>query len=214
MKRATLFQIAREGWFVLIPLVVLMLVVHALLDWWAALPLVVLLVLGVLFFRDRPRHGCAEPLAALAPVDGQVMHRREGYDPFLDREAIRVSVRVDCLGAYYLRSPVEGTALELSGDEVEAFAGTLSWLRTDEGDDIVLAISAGWMLGARPCLGNYGARIGQGRCCGVRRLARVVDVYLPRHSRVKVEPGEHVRAGASVLAKFVHKTQVCGQVVK
>ena len=211
MKRATLFLVAREGWFVLIPLVVLALVLHALVDWWATLPVLLLLVLAILFFRDRPCHVSAEPLAVIAPAGGVITHRRECYDPFLDREAIKVSIHVNLLGAYYLRSPVEGNVLELSGEAAEQFAGTVSWLHTDEGDDVVCAISAGHMFGARPCVGNYGTRIGQGRCCGVRRFARQIDVYLPLYSRVMVEPGQRVTAGASVLAKFVHKAaRDCG----
>src|SRR5699024_11178544 len=116
-----------------------------------------------------------------------IRHRREGYDPFLDREAIKITIQFDLFGAYYLRSPVEGTALEVSGEGVESFDGVVSWIRTDEGDDIVVAISHGFTLGARPCRGNYGERVGQGRCCGTRRLARQIDVYLPVNSLVLVD---------------------------
>lgn len=206
MRRATLFQVAREGWYVLVPLIVLIFIVHAMLDWVAALPVFILLVLAVVFFRDRPCNVAAEPLAVIAPMDGVISHRRECYDPFLDREAIRITIQFNLFGAYYFRSPVEGTTLELSGEAVESFGGTVSWIRTDEGDDIVLATSRGAMLGASPCRGNYGDRVGQGRCCGTRRLARQVDVYMPVHSRVMVDLHAQVRAGSTVLAKLVHKT--------
>src|SRR5699024_11408183 len=71
-----------------------------------------------------------------------------------------------CSSDLYFRSPVEGTTLELSGEAVDAFHGTVSWIRTDEGDDILVAVSHGMTLGARPCQGSYGERVGQGRCCG------------------------------------------------
>lgn len=206
MRRTTLFQVAHEGWYVLIPLIALIFILHAAIDWWAALPIAVLLVPVVLFFRDRPCHVAAEPLAIIAPMDGHVVHRREGYDPFLDREAIRITIELSLFGAYYFRSPVEGTALELGGEAVESFNGTVSWIRTDEGDDIIIAVSHGLTLGARPCRGDYGDRVGQGRCCGARRLARQVDVYMPAHSRVIVDLHAPVVAGATVLAKLVHKT--------
>src|SRR5699024_8352832 len=177
MKRATLFQIPREGWLVLIPLIGLLLVLAAAFGWRAALPAGVLVMLAVLFFHDRPRYISAEPLAVIAPVDGVVQHRREGYDPFLDREAIKISIRVRLLCAYYLRSPVEGTLKELDGKAELLPAAPASWIRTDEGDDVALVVSAGSLLGARPCLGSYGVRVGQGRSCGIRRLARVMDVY-------------------------------------
>src|SRR5699024_911408 len=82
------------------------------------------------------------------------------------------------------------------------------WIRTDEGDDILVAVSHGMTLGARPCQGSYGERVGQGRCCGTRRLARQVDVYMPVHSRVMVELHTRVYAGATVLGKLVHKQPV------
>lgn len=205
MKRATLFQIAREGWFVLIPLCAIVIAVHALWDWWAALPVVALAVLAAVFFRDRNCRIAAGPLAIIAPVDGVVTHRREGYDPFLDRQAIKVSIRVDRLGDYYLRSPVEGRLLELHDDGPGTPGGLVSWLRTDEDDDIVYAITKGVMFGLRPCLGNFGIRVGQGRCCGVRRLARSIDVYLPHYARVLCEPGDSVHAGSTVLANLVKK---------
>lgn len=205
MKRATLFQIARGGWYAIIPLVVLVFLLHAAIDWWAALPAALLLIPVVMFFRDRPCYVAAEPLAVIAPMDGAVTHRRECYDPFLDREAIRITIRLSLFGAYYFRSPVEGTTLELSGEAMDAFHGTVSWIRTDEGDDILVAVSRGLTLGARPCRGSYGERVGQGRCCGTRRLARQVDVYMPVHSRVMVELHARVHAGATVLGKLVHK---------
>lgn len=133
-------------------------------------------------------------------------HRREGYDPFLDREAIKVSINVSLLGAYYLRAPVEGQLLELDTGDGGTRTGLASWLRTDVGDDIVFAVTKGRLFGSRPCLGNYGIRVGQGRCCGVRRLACSIDIYLPQHARVLVEPDEPVQAGASVLANLVDKS--------
>lgn len=205
MRRVTLFQIAGAGWYVVVPLVVLIFALHAVLGWWATVPVLVLLVPVVLFFRDRPCHVAAEPLAIIAPMDGEVTHRRECYDPFLDREAIRVTIRLSLFGAYYFRSPVEGTMLELDSGAVDMFDGAMSWIRTDEGDDILIAASRGPMFGARPCRGGYGERVGQGRCCGTRRLARQVDVYMPAHSRVLVDLHARVQAGATVLGKLVRK---------
>src|SRR5699024_8018005 len=186
MKRTTLFQIAREGWFAVIPLVALVLVAHALQGWWATLACVLLLALAVPFFHDRPRHVAARPLAIIAPTNGVVLQAHACHDPFLDRPAQKISMRVAWFGGYYLRSPVEGTLLELEGVAVTAISGMPSWIRTDEGDDIVIAVSAGNMLGASPCHGNYGQRVGQGRCCGVKRYARMIDVYLPADTRLMV----------------------------
>lgn len=178
---------------------------NAMAGYWPGMVLLVLIVLAVAYFWDSPRDVPAEPLAVIAPVDGTVVHRRECYDPYLDREAIRITLRVHPFGAYLLRAPVEGTVLELPGEVVERQGGVASMIRTDEGDELVVAIRHGSLLGSHPCRSNYGERVGQGRCCGMRRLARRVDIYLPVNSRVEVELGDSVSAGACALAKLVHK---------
>jgi len=205
MRRKTLFHIVPEGWAVLIGLTVAALIVNATVGPLWMLPVLALLVLAALYFRDSPRNVPAEPLAVISPVDGTIVHRRECYDAFLDREAIKLSIRVDMLGAYLMRSPVEGTVLELTGEAIDQLDGVASRIRTDEGDDLIMVIRDGSLFGARPCRSSFGERVGQGRCCGQRRLARRVDLYLPVNSRVEVELGDHVRAGACVLAKLVHK---------
>lgn len=205
MQRKTLFHIVPEGWGVLFALAIVFLIVNTGIGVWAALPVLVLMAVSVLFFRDSPRNVPAEPLSVIAPVDGTVIHRRECYDPYLDREAVKVAIRVNPFGAYLLRSPVEGTVLELAGETVERLGGVASMIRTDEGDELVMAIRYGTLLGARPCRNGYGERVGQGRCCGNRRMARRVELFLPVNSRMEVELGDHVRAGACVLAKLVHK---------
>lgn len=205
MRRKTLLHIVPEGWLVLGVLAGLLVIVNAWFGVIAGLPLAVLIVAGAAYFRDAPRDVPAEPLAVIAPVDGRIRHRRECYDPYLDREAVKLSIDLDWFGAYLLRSPVEGTVIELPGDVVAAQGGTASWIRTDEGDELIVAVRDGALFGERPCRNNYGERVGQGRCCGTRRLTRRVDLFLPMNSRVEVELGDHVAAGKGVLAKLVHK---------
>lgn len=206
MGRATFLQIAREGWaFILLALALSYAVGDSLDSWAAGLPFLALAALLAAFFRDPPRRAPPGPLAVIAPVDGRITHRRECYDPFLDREAIRISIGVAAFGAYSLRSVVDGTVLELPECAAPDYRGTASWVRTDEGEDIVVAVPDGSLFGADPYRQRYGERVGQGRKCGHRRLARVVDIYLPPHARPEVEVGARVRAGADLLATLVRK---------
>lgn len=205
MRRATFLQIAREGWSFIAFALVLAYGGAYFAGWWAGLPFLALAAWLIAFFHDPVRDVPSEPLAVIVPADGRVTHRRECYDAFLDREAIRISIDVASLGAYLLRTPAEGTVLELPAAAWSDFGGTASWIRTDEGDDIVLTVPRGAMFGARPCQVSFGERVGQGRRCGPRRLARRIDIYLPPHSRVEVSVGQRVRAGSDVLATLVHK---------
>lgn len=206
MGRAKLLSIAREGWPFIGLMVAGWLYIHAYYGTYAALPFAFAALYLIAFFHDPERHVPAEPLAVIAPVDGRIVHRRECYDAFLDREAIKVSIHVSRMGAYLIRSVCEGTVVELPSDAWPEFRGTASWIKTDEGEDIVLAVPEGTMFGSRPCQIPYGERIGQGRRCGMRRLARRIDVYLPPNCRVEVEMGQRVRAGRDVLATLMRKT--------
>lgn len=205
MRYATFLHLAREGWFLLVPLGLAGLGLALLLDsnwpWMLALALAGLLALSL---RDRDRKVPPQPLGLVAPADGRIVHRRECHDPYLDRAAIRLSLRLDRRGVYYLRAPTEGTLMEIKTGRGQGRHPQSSWLRTDEGDDIVLVVSEGSLLGQRPCNAGFGQRLGQGRRCGMRRLARQIDLFIPATCRVDVALGEHVRAGSDVLATMVH----------
>lgn len=204
MRHATFLHVAREGWLPILLVAAGGAAAYALWAWWAALPFAVLAILLAAFFHDAERDAPAEPFAVVAPVDGRVIGHRECHDPFLDREAVRVSIRVARFGQYFLRAPVEGTVLELPPDAWPEFEGTTSWIRTDENDDVVIAVSEGAMFGTRPCRIGYGERVGQGRRCGVRRLALQMDLYLPVNARIEVDVDEKATAGCRALATLIH----------
>lgn len=206
MRRKTLLHLVPEGWAVLIGLAAAFFILEAVAGFWWASPLLVLLLISGLYFRDAPRDVPAEPLAVIAPADGRVVHRRECYDPFLDREAVRLTLQLSWFGNYLIRSPVEGTVVELTGEAIEQLAGCASHIRTDEGDDLVMVVRERGLFGRRPCRSDYGERVGQGRCCGMRRATRCIELYLPVNSRVEVELGDRVRGGECLLAKLVHKS--------
>lgn len=207
MAKARIMRIAREGWPFIIVLAFVWWQVHMHVGLLYGLPIALGVVYLAAFFYEPDRDVPAEPLAVVAPTDGKISLRRESYDPFLNREAIKISIEVERVGAYMLRAPVEGGVLEIEPNDAKTRTAQASWIRTDEGDDVVFAVSAGSLFGARPCRVRYGERVGQGRRCGLRRLARQVDVYLPLHSRIDIAMGQKVKAGESVLATLVHKLQ-------
>ena len=155
-------------------------------------------------FLDHDRIVPAQALGLIVPADGVIVHRRECRDPYLDRAAIRISIKLNRYGVYYLRAPCEGMLMELKASRSCHNANQASWIRTDEFDDIVIVVSEGSLLGQRPCNAAFGQRLGQGRRCGPRRLARRLDLYIPVNSRVDVQLNQKVRAGTDVLATMVH----------
>jgi len=176
--------------------------------WWAGLPLAVLLAGLVLLFQDPWRDIPAAPLGVLAPVDGVVTEITGAGPGILDREAVRVTMRINNFGAYTARSPIEGKVLD-PRDNLSDHSRWLDvhgmWVRSDEDDDVVVLIHGAKWLGAPKAFLGYGERVGQGQRFAFMRLARTADVYLPADAHVRVKTGQSVRAGTDSLAELRHR---------
>lgn len=161
----------------------------------------------VLVFRDPRRDIPASPLGVVSPVDGQVVSVELADKGVLQGEAHRVRIRIDSLGTYTARAPVEGKVMNLrsvDSDKVADYATNALWIQTDEGDDVVLGF-AGYRFGLAPrSFVRFGERVGQGQRCAYLRLARFAELHLPIASTILAEPGQVVEAGADLVAKVPH----------
>lgn len=194
--------IAREGRTPVLASMVLALLVMQFVGFYASLVFWVFCLLLVLFFRDPDRDIPAVPLAIVCPVDGRISSISMTHDPYLDRPGIRVVLQMNPYGVFSARSPVEGKVLDPPNIPPGAPHGV--WLRTNEGDDIVMVMNRGRLHNAPRCYVRIGDRVGQGQRCGFIHLGGQVDLYLPESSRTLVAPGDWVRGGADVVAKLAH----------
>ena len=206
--------IAREGWPFIALAVVLALIALRIGNLWFMAASIYLFVVLVLLFRDPRRKVPPRPLGVIAPVDGRILRVLPTNKGELRREALLIEMTVDHFGAYTARSPTEGKVLNLrdnvrDGSRLTGSSGL--WVRTDEGDDVVvLMIGNRWV--ARPrCIVGYGERVGQGRRFAFSRLARRARIYLPLSARVEVQPGQRVRAGSDILAELVRHDEPPGE---
>lgn len=196
-----LIGIVPEGWFVILLLALIVGVAYYnARELLAASALLLILPVGV-YFHDSPRRVPSRPRGILCPVDGTVVFRRECHDPVIEREAVSIRIRVDRWGGYCLRAPIEGEVVPAP----RSYARAVSCLRTDEGDQVIVALTRGAMLGARPIWLPFGERVGQGRRCGVRRFAREIEMLVPAGVRVEVALGERVRCGETVIATLLRR---------
>ncbi len=198
---APILRIAAEGWVFLLLLVLLGGLALISECWFLLVLALALIVVAVLFFHDTPRQTPAKPLGILAAADGLVSFRRECHDPYLAREAIRIGITVPFFSNYLLRTPVEGEVTAVQGAPSK-----VSCIRTDEGEAILIVATRGSLFGASPVWADVGDRVGQGRRCGARRLARTIDIYLPEDCRVEVQLGQTVRCGETVLATLLRRS--------
>src|SRR5437773_11923908 len=103
--------IAREGW----PFLVVAIAVEAALSlspWWPVAALAWLAVVFIAqFFRDPPRAIPPQPNAVLSPADGKIVSVGNVRDPYLERDALRISVFMNVFNAHSNRSPVDGVVV-------------------------------------------------------------------------------------------------------
>ena len=202
--------LAREGWPHLVIALALALGATWLLCWWS-IPFWLLLAFVAQFFRDPHRTIPQTPGVVLSPADGRIVLVGRARDPYLERDALKISVFMNVFNVHSNRSPAAGTvqrrwyhagsflnaALDKASAENERMA---VHLRTDQGVDIVFVQIAGLVARRILCYANQGERLERGQRYGFIRFGSRVDVYLPVSASAKVAVGDTVTAGISALA--------------
>ena len=203
--------IAREGWPFL-GIAIAVAVALSFTSWW---PLTLLAWIAVLFigqfFRDPPRTVPAEVGAVLAPADGKVVAVLNARDPYLDRDALKISVFMNVFNVHSNRSPVDGTVANLwyhAGSFLNAALDKASLenernalhLRTPEGIDVTCVQVAGLIARRILCYVKPGDSLARGQRYGFIRFGSRVDVYLPADATPRAAVGDIVHATESILA--------------
>ena len=205
--------IAREGWpFVAIAAVVT--AAAAVAGWWtlAAVALVALAFV-VQFFRDPPRTVPQQGNAVLAPADGRIVKVEAARDPYLDRDALKISVFMNVFNVHSNRSPVDGRVVNAwyhRGSFLNAALDKASLenernalhLKTAAGDDVTCVQIAGLIARRILCYVKPGDSLARGQRYGFIRFGSRVDVYLPPTAVPKVAVGDVVHATETILAEL------------
>jgi phosphatidylserine decarboxylase len=205
--------IAREGWPFLGVALAAALVVAALAGWAWSLPLWLAALFVLQFFRDPPRDVPEDPLAVVSAADGRVVAVERARDPWLERDALKVSVFMNVFNVHSNRAPVDGrvekrwyhagafvnAALDKASTENERNA---LWLRTRSGHDVTCVQVAGLVARRILCYVEEGAQLARGERFGFIRFGSRVDHYLPLDARVQAALGDKVSAAESVIARL------------
>jgi phosphatidylserine decarboxylase len=203
--------IAREGWPFIAASVAVATLAHGWGGWaWAAVPWLVVAFM-VQFFRDPPRAVPQDAKAVLSPADGRIVAVERARDPYLERDALKMSVFMNVFNAHSNRSPVDGEVrdawhhpgrffnAELSKSSLENERHAL-WIRTTGGADVTCVQIAGLIARRILCYAVPGQRLTRGERYGFIRFGSRLDVYLPPDSRPVAAVGDKVYATASLLA--------------
>ena len=204
--------IAREGWPFLGIAVVAAAAVHFFLGFWWSLPFWVVAVFVLQFFRDPGREAPQDAGAVLSPADGRIVFVGKSTDPYLNREALKISVFMNVFNVHSNRSPVDGTvkkrwyhqgsflnaALDKASIENERNA---LWLQTATGADVSCVQIAGLVARRIVPWIKVGDRVMSGQRVGLIRFGSRVDVYLPAGTSSQVLLGQRTVAGETIVAR-------------
>jgi phosphatidylserine decarboxylase len=203
--------IAREGW----PFVGLAVAVAVALSFTPLWPLAVLAwivaIFVLQFFRDPAREIPAEAGAVLSPADGKVVVVGKARDPYLDRDALKISVFMNVFNVHSNRSPVDADVVAAwyhAGSFVNAALDKASLenernalhLRTPAGTDVTCVQVAGLVARRILCYVKTGDRMTRGQRYGFIRFGSRVDVYLPPDTIPRAAIGDKVYATETILA--------------
>src|SRR3989338_3312661 len=100
--------IARQGWPHLGATVALAVLVTGWAGWGWSSPFWLAALFVLQFFRDPVRVAPGDARTVVAPADGRVIAVGSARDPYLDRDALRVSIFMNVFNVHSNRSPVEG----------------------------------------------------------------------------------------------------------
>ena len=204
--------IAREGW----PFLAAAVAAAALASWYGALwsiPLWIVAAFVLQFFRDPGREAPGDANTVASPADGRVVAVEKAHDPYLGREAVKVSVFMNVFNVHSNRAPVDGQVKQVwyhAGSFLNAALDKAStenernalWIRADAGADVVCVQVAGLIARRILCYVKAGDRLARGQRYGFIRFGSRVDVYLPPNARIKAALGDKVYASSTVLASL------------
>jgi phosphatidylserine decarboxylase len=204
---------AREGWLFIIGAVVIAALVNILVSLIWAVPFWVIAFFVLQFFRDPPRVVPQKANAVLSPADGRIVAVESVKDPYLKRDAIKVSVFMNVFNVHSNRSPVDGQVRDewyCPGKFISANLPKASlenernalWIKTDSGLDITCVQVAGLIAKRILCYVKIGDRLARGQRFGFIRFGSRVDVYLPLNTEIKVNIGDKVYATLTILAEL------------
>ena len=202
--------IAREGW----PFLAISLILAIAGTAWCAIwsiPLWIIALFVLQFFRDPARAVPQDAGAVLSPADGRIVAVERVNDPYVQREAIKVSVFMNVFNVHSNRSPVDGAVQQVwyfPGKFVNADLDKAStenernavWLKTANGTDITSVQVAGLIARRILCYVKAGDMLARGQRYGFIRFGSRVDVSLPLDASVKVSIGDKVSATSTILA--------------
>ncbi len=167
------------------------------------------------FFRDPERYAPEEEDCLVAPADGKVVTIEKHFQDnrFLSASVTRVGIFMSPLDVHVNRAPIAGqvTAVQyhlgqfrpaFAADATEVNEQNAVTLQDDKGRRVVMVQVAGILARRIVCALKGGERVQRGDRYGMIMLGSRVDIYCAPEIEVRVQVGQRVKAGETVIGKF------------
>jgi phosphatidylserine decarboxylase len=214
-------MIAREGIpFILIGFLLTIIIIWAANRWNSLVLFTVSVVLGILtlltvfFFRDPDRTTPTGSNLVMAPADGKIVTIEQlPQHPFVGDSAIMVSIFLSVFDVHVNRVPASGVVNYVNYHEGKfgvAFSRHASdenerseiGMTTDSGRKLVFKQIAGLIARRIVCRLNEADTVEAGDRFGIIRFGSRADLILPADTELKVQLGDRVAGGSSVIARL------------
>lgn len=201
----------RDGIYYALGMVVAAVVIGALTTPWLAMIPSLLAVFFLWFFRDPERAVPQTSGLIVSPADGKVT----AIDTVLIQGVpqTRISIFLNVFNVHVNRSPISGTVKNVRYQHGKFGNAMDSCSSEDNEQNIVTVEGEGHTVVFKQIAGLLARRIvfnkktgdtlSRGERVGLIKFGSRVDVFLHSDASVKVNLGEHVAGGSSVLAEFV-----------
>jgi len=168
------------------------------------------------FFRDPERFAPGDDRYLVAPADGRVVTIEQNVNNgrWLDGPATRVGIFMSPLDVHVNRLPLSGVVESVryqAGKFRPAFAEEAAQvneqngvtIRDAQGRRVVFVQVAGILARRIICTLKGGERVRQGDRYGMIMLGSRVDLYCPAEAQIKVQVGQTVKAGETIIAEYL-----------
>jgi phosphatidylserine decarboxylase len=163
--------------------------------------------------RDPTRHPPGDADAILAPADGKILLvQREIAPAWIDGGTWRIAIYLSLLDVHVQRAPAAGRVglSERRGAgyrpayDPQAASNVGHALGLESSHGRVLVIRSAGIIARRVTTSvQVGDRLAVGERIGRILLGSRTEIYLPGTVSVCVQPGDRVRAGETILARWI-----------
>ncbi len=211
-----IIPMAADGWRFVLPLLAVALIFLVFQLWWVGVFFVVLAFFVGMFFRDFDRPAVKDPALLLAPADGKVGFIDEIEVEGPDGQMLtcqRISIVLTIFDVHVQRSPAWGRVSSVKYNPGKFLNAVTNDKSSDENEHNMIWIeSHSGMIGVKQIAGmvarrvlswvKSGENVKMGQRIGLIRFGSRVEAFLPPEAMLKVEVGDRVYGGKSILGEL------------